>query len=139
MGNSADPAPRAQPAPAAGEGPTLAELQARHAEWARKNFPDERPRDVFLGVVEEVGEWAHCVLKSHQGIRGTVAQHEAAERDAIGDVLQYMLHYCELRGWSLGAIAVEAMETVHRRDWTANRLDGSTPGPAPAAGEVADA
>jgi NTP pyrophosphatase (non-canonical NTP hydrolase) len=117
------------------DGPTLDWLQARHAKWARANFPDEMPRDVFLGVVEEVGEWSHAILKSHQGIRGTAAEHEAAERDAIGDVLQYVMHYCDLRGWSLADIVLATMDHVHKRDWSANRLDGSVPAPAASAPE----
>jgi NTP pyrophosphatase (non-canonical NTP hydrolase) len=109
------------------DGPTLDWLQARHAKWAWANFPDETPRDVFLGVVEEVGELAHSILKSHQSIRGTAADHKAAERDAIGDVFLYLLHYVELRGWNLADIALETMDLVHKRDWAANRLDGSAP------------
>lgn len=60
-------------------------------EWVAKNFPDSYKTDSLLGVVEELGELAHAHLKSKQGIRGTKAEHDEAAKDAIGDLVVYLL------------------------------------------------
>lgn len=64
-------------------------------EWVAKNFPPvegEIPGNVsILGCIEEVGELAHAHLKREQGIRGSQAEHDAAAKDAIGDIVVYLL------------------------------------------------
>lgn len=60
-------------------------------EWVARNFPDSYKTDTLLGVVEELGELAHAHLKSKQGIRGTKAEHNEAAKDAIGDLVVYLL------------------------------------------------
>jgi hypothetical protein len=72
-----------------------ATLIAERDEWVARNFPpgpDDIPgNDSILGVVEELGELAHAHLKAKQGIRGTQAEHDAAAKDAIGDITVYLL------------------------------------------------
>lgn len=69
-------------------------IEARD-EWVAKNFPPyegEVPgNDSILGCIEEAGELAHAHLKNKQGIRGTPEEHEAAAKDAIGDIVIYLL------------------------------------------------
>jgi NTP pyrophosphatase (non-canonical NTP hydrolase) len=60
-------------------------------KWVAKNFPDSYKTDTLLGVVEELGELAHAHLKSKQGIRGTQSEHDEAAKDAIGDLVVYLL------------------------------------------------
>lgn len=103
----------------------LDELQSKHAEWAVENFGENRPSyHPLLGAVEELGELAHAHLKQEQGIR-TNEDHEAEARDAVGDVVMYLLDYCNLRGWSIAEIISEVEEEVFDRDWNENREDGS--------------
>lgn len=72
-----------------------ATLIAERDEWVARNFPPyegEIPgNDSILGVMEELGELAHAHLKAKQGIRGTQAEHDAAAKDAIGDITVYLL------------------------------------------------
>lgn len=103
---------------------TFEGLQTQVGEWSRKNFPNNEPTDPFLGVVEELGELAHALLKAKQGIRGTVTVHEAAAKDAIGDLLIYMTDFCERKGWSMQEIVEDTWDTVKQRDWTKNKKDG---------------
>lgn len=70
-------------------------LIAERDEWVARNFPplpgDIPGNDSILGCIEEVGELAHSYLKAKQGIRGTPEEHDAAGRDAIGDIVVYLL------------------------------------------------
>ena len=75
----------------------LDELQKQIAEWARYNFPDKQSRnEALLGMIEELGELSHAVLKSHQGIRGTKEEHLEAMKDAIADMFVYCCQLCTL-------------------------------------------
>jgi NTP pyrophosphatase (non-canonical NTP hydrolase) len=75
----------------------LTNIQSEVGEWARRNFPNATPQMAWLGVIEEVGELAHAVLKFRQGIRGTAEEHRAAMRDAVADATIFALHYRELK------------------------------------------
>ncbi len=62
--------------------------------WVAHNFPDNHyppPEESLIGCIEEVGELAHAQLKEVQQIRGTKEEHEAAAKDAIGDLIVYLL------------------------------------------------
>lgn len=105
---------------------TFRELQDDVAQWSRHNF-DDKP---LLGVTESVavfhcvGELAHAVLKREQGIRGSAAQREAAERDAVGDIVIYLADFCHRRGYDLDAIIQETWGQVRQRDWKKNPQTG---------------
>lgn len=61
-------------------------------EWATANFDVTEP---WLGLVEETGEAAHCILKRKQNIRGFddfVFFHNELF-DAIGDIGIYACHF----------------------------------------------
>jgi len=96
----------------------LQELQADHKAWADRNFPNREPLMPVLGVVEEVGELCHALLKGWQGIRGTKEQHEAGAKDAVGDIVIFLLDVCSQRGWSFAEIVAETWAEVRKRDWT---------------------
>lgn len=78
----------------------------------------------FMGMVEELGELAHSMLKEQQGIRGSAEEHQAKAKDAIGDLLVFMTSYCFRRGWYLPRIAAMVWEEVRRRDWQKNPQTG---------------
>jgi NTP pyrophosphatase (non-canonical NTP hydrolase) len=104
----------------------LARLQAEHRRWLEHNFPDQQPHDGLLGMVEEIGELAHAHLKRQQGIR-TNEDHDAAVRDALGDVLIYMLSYCNTNGLDLAECVEDAWAEVAARDWAADPVAGVVP------------
>lgn len=75
----------------------FADLQKQVGEWSRRNFPNNTPDNPFKGMVEELGELAHALLKKEQGIRGTPEEHDVAAKDAVGDLLVYTADFCERR------------------------------------------
>lgn len=105
---------------------TLRELQDQVGKWSRKNFGDQPADNPMLGVVEEVGELAHAVLKARQGIRGTAAGHNAAIADAVGDLIIYLADFCGRSGIDLQQAVAQAWSEVGRRDWTRFPKNGLT-------------
>ena len=78
-----------------------------------------------MGMVEELGELAHARLKFKQKIRGMKKQEfEAAERDALGDILIYMIGYCNARNLDLAEVLNETWDQVSKRNWKKNKVDG---------------
>jgi len=61
--------------------------------WADKNFTTHWPD---YGIVEEIGEIVHCVLKRAQGIRGFDKDevYAAGLKDSFADLMIYLLHLC---------------------------------------------
>lgn len=101
-------------------------LQVRLHEWRQRNFPGATAEDQLLGVVEEVGELAHAMLKRKQGIRGTDEEHEDAEKDAIGDILVYLAGLCSCRRYHMRHIYETIAQEVMQRDWLTYPHDGLT-------------
>jgi NTP pyrophosphatase (non-canonical NTP hydrolase) len=83
------------------------------------NFPNSDSVEQLLGVVEEVGELAHAVLKFRQGIRGTSEEHRAETIDAVGDILIYLINFCNYEKIDIAACLAETWDTVRFRDWRA--------------------
>ena len=73
----------------------FARLASEVGEWGEANFGTTTPEnanDPALGFLEEIGELTHAILKKRQGIRGTPEEHDAAARDALGDMGIFLLH-----------------------------------------------
>lgn len=86
----------------------LLEIQEDLKEWSENNFGSDRdPELPLLGIVEEVGELAHAQLKSIQKIRGTPEEHEEAKKDAVGDIVIFLLDWCFLSDVSVGELETE--------------------------------
>jgi NTP pyrophosphatase (non-canonical NTP hydrolase) len=70
-------------------------------EWGKRNF--DTCQNPWLGMVEEVGEIAHCLLKRQQKIRGfdQEAFFKAQLEDALGDLGIYSAHFASLNGMHL--------------------------------------
>ena len=102
----------------------LTGLQAEIAGWRRHNFPDSGAMEQYMGMVEELGELSHELLKDRQGIRD--ASEEKA-KDALGDMLIFAMNFCSCMGWSFEEILYGTWEdVVKKRDWQANPKDGVT-------------
>lgn len=105
----------------------LAQLQSEYKVWSDRNFPNETPEDQLIGALEELGELAHANLKGRSRIReGANARDvlRAKERDAVGDVVIYLMGYCLKRGFSIAECVADAWDEVKHRDWVANPVDG---------------
>lgn len=81
----------------------------------RLSYDDLRP---LLKAQDSVGRLAHALLKQKQGIRGTKEEHEAKAKDAVGDIVIFLLDVCNRRGWSFAEIVAETWAEVRKRDWT---------------------
>lgn len=104
---------------------TLTQLQGEVADWTHRNFPEPHEyKKPFMGLVEEVGELAHSLLKQEQGIRGDHDQHEIAAQDAVGDIVIYLCDLCHERGWDLQEIVEGTWSVVKRRNWQADAKRG---------------
>jgi NTP pyrophosphatase (non-canonical NTP hydrolase) len=81
-----------------------------------------------LGMVEEVGELAHALLKQAQGIRGPWDTLEAKAKDALGDVFVFAANVANRKGWDLARVVRDVWEVVRDRDWRKNPGTGQGAG-----------
>lgn len=98
----------------------LKQLQNEIQEWVEYNFLQGKPSDPnkpLFGAMEELGELSHAHLKQMQGIRGTAKEHELAAKDAIGDLIVYLIDYCNSRNFDLQEIVESTWNEVKKRDW----------------------
>lgn len=102
----------------------LAEIQLERDEWVHRNFPDDVAEDSFYGMVEELGELSHHLLKRRQGIRGGVVDHAAEIKDACADLVIFMLGIASHEGFVLEDAIVETWMMVRERDWIKYPVNG---------------
>lgn len=106
----------------------LYKIQAEVREWSDRNFGNQDPIKPFLGVVEEVGELSHAVLKEQQAIRGggdRLASFDA-KVDAVADILIYLLDFCSRSQIDLESSLLKVWHDVKARDWKAYPKNGRT-------------
>ena len=70
---------------------TLQEIQSELKVWTEYNFGHRTPEISILGMIEELGELSHAILKEKQGIRQS--DFLADKKDAIADLTIYVLDY----------------------------------------------
>ncbi len=104
------------------------QLQDELHEWRQDNFDHDTitPHLQLMGVMEEVGELAHAELKMAQGIRGDEIQHIALAKDAVGDIVIFLMGYCSCRDFDLEKLILEAADVVLERNWVKYPTDGLT-------------
>lgn len=82
--------------------PLMVRWQGPLAEWQARELPcEDKARQVLrlaLGVSEEAGEVARCVLKADQQIRGGAEAWRAKLGSEIGDVVVYLLQLASVEG-----------------------------------------
>jgi NTP pyrophosphatase (non-canonical NTP hydrolase) len=103
---------------------TFSKLQEEQAKWELHNFGPQPAHHSFLGMVEELGELAHAILKGEQSIRGTPEEHEAAAKDAIGDMTVFAASLCNKRGWDYQKVMEDTWADVKVRDWKKFPMNG---------------
>ncbi len=69
-------------------------LQEEIYKWKIRNFGGKKKNghENLLGVIEEVGELAHGILKKQQGIR-MIGNFDLVIKDAIGDIFIFLMNY----------------------------------------------
>lgn len=100
----------------------LSKLQVRIHRWQANNFAESDP---FLGIVEEVGELSHAILKNKQRIRGFDDQDKFLNEagDAIADMTVFAMQLCTKYRLDFGVLLQETIEEVLKRDWATNPVD----------------
>lgn len=112
----------------------LEKFQEEIGHWSFENFGKPKGKslahhtlidtnDPLMGMMEELGELTHAVLKAKQQIR-TSENHEEKEKDAIGDLMIYLLDYCFRRGFSASQILKDTWEEVKERNWAVDPASG---------------
>lgn len=103
-------------------------IAEEHKQWAEKNFGTNRPyQDPLMGLVEEVGELHHALLKQRQGIRGEYLKHLLEVCDAVGDITLYLMDFCNVYGIDYEVAVRTTWEKVKGRDWKAYPQTGRPP------------
>lgn len=115
---------------------SVSEIQKALWNWQHRNFPQYSNGSATngyglythlkYGVIEEMGEFFHAVLKRDQGIRGTKAEHDAAIRDAIGDMLIYtsQLQSCNDAELELDRVEYSPESMLQHATWLVSNLEG---------------
>ncbi len=78
----------------------LTKLQQEVEEWHYETFGDSPSWSYLLGLQEELGELSHAYLKRFQHIR-VDEDHSLAIKDAVGDIIIFLLGFCSSEGISL--------------------------------------
>ena len=100
----------------------IRQIQEENRIWADRNFPNANIWEPLLGVSEEVGELHHAFLKHHQGIR-LEENHLAKMEDAVGDIVIYLMDFCNRSGLDLQDCIERAWTEVKDRDWNHHRQE----------------
>lgn len=93
----------------------LTELQHEVEEWHDKTFGDSPSWSYLLGLQEELGELSHSYLKRFQNIR-VDEDHNLAIKDAIGDIVIFLLGFCNSEGLFLEDELMTTWTKVRARD-----------------------
>lgn len=101
----------------------LRRIQREQKEWSERNFGKVEAWQPLLGAMEELGELAHAHLKEVQNIRNN-EDHIANGKDAVADIVIYLMDYCNKRGWDFADIVTLTWAQVKKRDWKKNPDNG---------------
>lgn len=104
----------------------LHRIQLEHLPWRVHNFPQHEAWHPLIGMQEELGELSHAFLKLTQNIR-TEEDHQAAMHDAVGDLMIYLIDFCNCTNIDVEVALARTWDKVKRRDWQANRSGEDKP------------
>lgn len=95
-------------------GDVISEIQSEMVGWLSKNFPDQSFWHPLLGMVEEVGELSHHVLKREQKVRND-EDHDSEIVDALGDIIIYMINFSVSQNINLSEAIRTTWSMVRKR------------------------
>lgn len=93
-------------------------IQGEVLEWHSRVFPNAEQWEKVVGLQEELGELAHAFLKRSQGVK-VEEDHDAAIRDAVGDIVIFLMGFCNQEGIDLQVCIEEVWGRVSQRDYKA--------------------
>lgn len=90
--------------------------QKELADWQEKNFGSKTKSSEwqFMGMVEEMGELGHALLKKKQGIRNMTHEDVA---DAFADTIIYGIQIMTAEGIDAEKAIKDTIDKVLQRDW----------------------
>lgn len=106
--------------------PNLSQIQTVLEKWHEHNFPGVPSYQPLLGIGEEVGELMHAHLKGEQSIRHSPQEIREMKIDAVGDMLIFLLHYCNIEAINIQVALETTLSQVLQRDWKAYPKNGRT-------------
>lgn len=106
----------------------LHQMQQEHRRWADLNFGHYTPQDQVMGMMEELGELSHAIIKHKQGIRG-VGDNNMKDLviDAHCDLIIFSLGLANLLAYDLDVELDRTWGKVSKRDWNSNPETGAKP------------
>jgi NTP pyrophosphatase (non-canonical NTP hydrolase) len=107
----------------------LVRFQNEVGVWSDRNFPNSTPTLTVLGLIEELGELSHAVLKSQMGSREPDIDYKAKMRDAVGDITIFLADFCKRSRISLESCIIDAWAEVGKREFTQDRGPVNSGGP----------
>jgi NTP pyrophosphatase (non-canonical NTP hydrolase) len=91
----------------------LDDLQSTLFDWQKRQYPMSNIWTDIAGIAEEFGELARVFIAQHNGVDpDKFESYEAAEKDAIGDIMVYLGQLASKRGYSLEDCYRTAAEDV---------------------------
>jgi len=103
----------------------LKKVQDEHKIWQVYNFGPPSDVESLVGITEELGELSHAYLKKRQNIRKN-EDHEAKMKDAVGDLLIYLIGFCTAKEFDLEEILKDTWDQVKQRDWVKFPINGKS-------------
>lgn len=95
---------------------TLRRVQRQLKPWQSHNFGERPSWQPLLGIQEETGELAHAYLKRAQSIR-LEENHQDKIVDAVGDIMVFLLDFCNAEGLDADSILNMVWDEVRQRNW----------------------
>jgi NTP pyrophosphatase (non-canonical NTP hydrolase) len=103
------------------------DLQVEQANWHAYNFGSSIPFQNLAGMMEELGELSHAMLKQSQGIRGyDGVKAEAEIKDAIGDLCIFAMNLCNNLDITISDCIATAWDEIKDRDFKKFPNNGKT-------------
>lgn len=76
-----------------------------------REFPNREPWEFVVGAQEELGELARWLIRAHRNKEHS----DLPGKDAVGDVVIYLMGLCTDMGWSFEECVVNAWAEVRQR------------------------
>ncbi|TXH15163.1 MAG: hypothetical protein E6R03_07655 [Hyphomicrobiaceae bacterium] len=93
-------------------------------------LPEQVRRELFesrliRGATEEIGELCHASLKQAQGIRYLPEVAEEMKKDAVADIVIYLLNLCSLLDIDFEDVLLTVIKKVTARRWATKPMDAA--------------
>ena len=106
----------------------ITKYQQKLKTWQKEHFGDTPPEWLVVGMMEELGEMSHTMLKFDQGIREhreqSTEKFKTQLADDFGDIVVYGMQVLSYYGIDAEEAMKTTFEHVLKRDWNSHRNTG---------------